>query len=418
MKRRLLRVPIVAMLVLPTMVGWPGGHAQKIQALLIGKVMPEHPPASWFAYEPSVDYALVPTGVFGAYSFPIAEAQRSVRVYFPRSQERLQEYDFLTYRGVYMEAFVPSQIEAMRSTIMEGGSGALVEIGGITKNWAEGVNWPWVQSTLASVFPNDPAAGDIWAANVQGNLPYKVVVNQDPSLPPLLRMFVPLGIESVRGYWYIVLIVPRQGATSWGWAKGAYPGVLGGDPPWLLSWRYHDSVTWSLADSLDTPWWDDAFYDSDQRYGLDIMMNMVLYSLGRPLPDDILLVNSVRQGFHLHGQRMSTLSSYLDFVEGFGVRSTRLLEAKQEVDLMTATAMDTYLQGDYELALEETQDAADAIHALEAKAVEWRNQVLYWIFLTEWAAVAGTLMITGYVLYVLMLQKRLYHAVDVTRMMG
>ncbi len=417
MERALLGLFTLLSLIAAALIGPTGGHAQKIQALLIGKVMPEYPPASWFACEPLVDYALVPTGMFGGYSFSIEEAQRSVRAYFPRSDDKLHRYDFFTYRGVYMEAFAPSQIEAMRSAIVNRGSGALVEIGGITKNWAEGVNWPWVQSTLASVFPNDPDAGEVWAANIQAiHLPYKVVVNRDPSLPPLLRMFLPLGIEGVRGYWYIVLIVPRQGSTTWGWAKGAYPGVLGGDPPWLLSWKYHDSVTWSLADAVDAPWWDDVFYPSDQKYGLDIMMNLILYSLGRPLPDNVLLVNSVRHRFELHAQRMSTLTSYMDFVERFGVSTAKLLEAKRNVDLAMDKAMDTYLKGDYQRSLEECQEALDSIHNLEAKVVEWKNQALYWVYLTEWTAVAGTLMITGYVLYLLMLHRRLYRTVDTTRM--
>jgi hypothetical protein len=42
--------------------------------------------------------------------------------------------------------------------ITEEGSGSFIEAGGTTMNWLEGVNGPWVDSTLAEVFPNDPGA--------------------------------------------------------------------------------------------------------------------------------------------------------------------------------------------------------------------------------------------------------------------
>ncbi len=394
----------------------------RINALLIGKVMPEHPPARWFAVEPLVDYSLVPTGTFRAYSFNLDEARRSVRIYFPRGDGGLSQYDFFTYRGVYMESLTANQIEGLRSAIVNGGAGAFLELGGITKNWGEGVNWPWVDSTLAEVFPNDPHGGEVWENNILGSLPYKVVINRDKGLPPVLSMFLPLGIEEVRGYWYIVLLVPQAGSTTWGWARGAYPGVLGGDPPWLLSWTFGRGLTWSVADSLDTPWWDDAFNvvtpdgsSSDQRYGLDILMNLILHSMGRPLPENILAVNALRRDFQLTAERFSNLASLSDFVERFGVSSVKLMNEGDLLRGIVNEAEECYLEGDYEEAGARIAEARDGLYDLEARAMEWKDQALLWVYVTEWAAVAGTMTLAGYFLYAAMLRRRFYRQVGSTR---
>lgn len=319
-----------------------------------------------------------------------------------------------------MEALLPVQIENLRSGIVDEGMGAFLELGGITKNWAEGVNLPWVESTLAEVFPNDPGAGEIWEKykNLYGNLAYRVEVNEDPALPPVISMFLSLGIENVRGFWYSVLLTPQQGATTWGWTRGSYPG----DPPWLLSWTYGKGMTWSVADSLDTPWWDDAFNlvtgdgsSSDQQYGLDILLNIVLHSLGRPLPDDVVLLNTIRRKFQLTAEKVSTLYSFMEFVERFGVSSSRLMAEQQVVEEIIVGAEELYLDGLYQDSLSELERADDAIHELENKAMRWKDQALFWIYLIEWTAVTGTLTIAGSFTYMAMLRRRFYRQVKITR---
>jgi hypothetical protein len=338
--------------------------------------------------------------------------------------ERMAEYEFLWFRGVFMDVLLPGQIENLRSVIVEEGSGSFVEAGGLTKNWVEGVNRPWVDSTLAEVFPNDPGASDIWEEYQfsMGPLPYSVVVNQDPRLPPVVSMLIPLGIEEFRS-WYLVLAKPQQGATTWAWAKGAYPGVLGGDPPWLLSWRYGEGMTWSMASA----WWDPNYGSSgfpgngvwtEQTHGLDLFVNMVLHSLGRPLPGDIVLVNTIRQRFQLLTERFSTLYYLMDFVERFGVSSSRLMAEQHLVGELVGNAEDLYLDGFYQLSLNEVDRVEDVLYELENKVIRWRNQALRWIHTIEWAAVSGTAILAGYLTYMVMLRRKFYRQVEITKFGG
>ncbi|MBU7004872.1 MAG: hypothetical protein HXS50_04845, partial [Theionarchaea archaeon] len=333
--------------------------APRIRVLLLGQVTPEHCPApAWFGYEPMVEYFLVPTKLY--FQMTYADAQRQIRVYFPRGKENVWNIDFFMFINPYFEPFIPSQIDDMRMAIVEGGSGAFQSLGGITIDWTN-VNWPWIDSALAPVFPNDPLAYEVWEGQKEGNMPYKVIVNEDPSLPPVLKMFVPLGIEEVRGYWTIVLIIPQPGATIWARARGAYPKAPEVPPAWLLSWRYGKGMTWSVADDLDCPWWADTYHPSDQDYGLDILMNIALHSLGRPLPTDIVLVNAVRRDFMLYTEKSSTIAAFFDFVERFGVSSSRLLYEKLAVDSIIEEAMGSYLEGRYEDSLDLAEEAHQAL---------------------------------------------------------
>lgn len=403
---------LIALVLLVLAQGVAGSDVMNV--LLIGQVTEEHCPApSWFEHEPLVDFSLVPTKYYQVMSYE--EAQRFIRVYFPRGADEVADYDFFMFINPYFEPFIPRQIDELRTAIVEGGSGAFQTLGGITIDWTN-VNWPWIQSSLAEIFPNDPLAHEAWEGQKEsGNLPYFVIVNQDPALPPVLKLFVPVGIQEVRGYWTIVLIVPQQGATVWARAVGAYPKAADSPPAWLLSWRYGKGMTWSVGDDLDCPWWSNTYKPSDQQYGLDILDNIMLHSMGRPLPDNIALVNAVRRAFSQYHERASTLVSFLDFVERFGVSTAKLAEERLAADAVRDRAMQQYLDGLFQDALDTSEEAAEDLGQIEMKAMRMKDRALMWVYLIEWCAVTGTGMVTGYILYALMLKRRLYREVSVTR---
>jgi hypothetical protein len=45
-----------------------------------------------------------------------------------------------------------------------------------------------------------------------------------------------------------------------------------------------------------------------------------------------------------------------------------------------------------------------------------KDRALAWVYVTEWLAITGTTMICGYVLWAIMVRRRLYRAVRVTRL--
>jgi hypothetical protein len=208
---------------------------------------------------------------------------------------------------------------------------------------------------------------------------------------------------------------PQEGTTWWATARGAFPKITGREFPWLLSWGVGEGMTWSVGDDLDVPWWSGIYEPSEQEYGLDILMNIIYHSLGRPLPQDIMLVNAVRRDFREYGERVSTINAFIDFIEKFGANSNQIMRDLAEVDATIELAMEHYMEGRYQEALEAAEAAHIELVEFDRRTMRLKDQALMWVYVTEWAAVSGTGLLAGYLLYALMLRRTLYRQVQVTR---
>ena len=405
---RALLVVLAILLVAPA-------HAlDRINLLFIGQVVPEACPLPfWFESEPAATFTLVPTKTH--WNMRWDEARRWIRLYFPRTRELTWQYDFFMFINPYFDPFTGTQIEHMRSAIMEGGSGGFQTLGGMTIDSAD-PNFAWLQSSLAPIFPNDPSEVELWRRGTSNLKAYTVMLEKDSGLPPVLTPFLEVGIEQVPGSNYVVPLAPQEGATVWARVIGAFAELSGPPLPWLLSWRAGMGMTWSVADDLDVPWWSGIYSPSEQEYGLDILMNIVLHSLGRSTVQDVIVVNAVRRDFRAYSERVSTIDSFIDFVEKFGASSDHITAARLGIDGTMEQAMEHYMEGRYDRALEAAEEAHRSLTELERKTMKLKDQALLWVYLTEWAAVSGTGMLAGYAVFALMVRRKLYRQVRATRL--
>ncbi len=53
---------------------------------------------------------------------------------------------------------------------------------------------------------------------------------------------------------------------------------------------------------------------------------------------------------------------------------------------------------------------------MEGESVRIRRRALMWIYLTEWLVVTGTAMFCGFVLWTLMVKRRLYREIETTKL--
>ena len=79
--------------------------------------------------------------------------------------------------------------------------------------------------------------------------------------------------------------------------------------------EYGSGTVWAIADDLDHLWWSGLFYPADfnNEYAEDVFLNILFYSIGWDLPEDILLVHEVRTGYIRYNQLMALLYSLLEF---------------------------------------------------------------------------------------------------------
>ncbi len=391
--------------------------AEMLEVLAIGQVMPgESPIPTWFDADPLVSYVLIPTdidilsgqGVAG--EVLLADRwRRYVRIYFPKNRRELVEgFEFLVFPDGYLDPFTSAQIEDMRCAVEEG-MGSFVTMGGDLSGPSKKSYPGWKSSVLSDILPVE-----LVDKMDQDGSGFKVKVEKME--PALISMFIPLGIERVTGSGGFTDLYPKPGTTIWG--RMVLLALSKGDGnPWLVSRRYgpEGGYSWAIADDLDHPWWSSVHSRGENEYGMDLFLNILLFSTGRNLPDDILLLHEVRDRYWRHNQRKELLLSLLEFVDRFGANTRSLQGQIEEVDRLKLESFEFYRLQEYENAISRMDEARDRISAISDGAVELKETALFWVYLTEWCVVAGTSFAVGLVTYALLVKRGLYREVKVTR---
>ncbi len=392
----------------------------RLRVLAIGQVLPgESPIPLWLGADPLTDFVLIPTDADSVGRFGITDAQRYVRIYFPRTRESLvKEIDFFVFPDGNLDPFTPSQISDMRYAL-ESGLGGLVTMGGDLSS-SSGSAYPgWANSALREILPVELNAG-----MKQDRSVFSIrVVNHDP---PVLSMFVPLGIERVKGSTAFTYLTTRIGATVWAKlrvvglpSKGITLG-LGKESDWLVSWRVGPAggIFWVVADDLDSSWWSPIFLRSEfeNEYAGDLFINILLHSAGAPLPENAFELHNLRMLYSFYNVERWLLISLLDFADSFGANTQGVYLRMQETDKLRLESYGRYRAYEFADAAEIMESAMSALASLKDDAMRLKDRALFWIYVTEWLAVSGTLLTCGLVIWALMVSRRLYREVATTRL--
>ncbi len=376
----------------------------------------ESPIPYWFDADPLVDYVLIPTDIDIMGGLAVAGQRvmeqawrRYIRIYFPKTRESLaSDFDFFVFPDGYIEPFTPAQISDMRYA-MENGLGTFVTMGGDMSS-PTGKAYPgWKNSVLDEILPvelNDKMRQDGSTFSIR-------VLKKDP---PLLSMFVPLGIESVRGASAFTYLTTRTGATVWGkLTSPTLPTTASGD--WLVSWRVGATggIFWVVADDLDSTWWSAVHGLSKNEYAIDIFLNILLYSTDRSLPEDILLLHDLRMRYWRYNEDRLLLFSLLEFVDRFGANTRTLENEIANVDQLKEESFKAYRQQDFAQASASMAEALGRVESIADSAMKLKDRALFWVYLIEWFSVMGTLFASGFALYSLLVRRILYKEVRVTR---
>jgi hypothetical protein len=184
-------------------------------------------------------------------------------------------------------------------------------------------------------------------------------------------MFVPLGIEKVPGAGGFTYLYTKPGTTVWGkMVSDSIPANMPDD--WLVSVRIGAAggYFWAVADDLDHVWWSSVHATGGNEYSIDVFINILLYSTGRSLPDDILVVHQLRNRYWHYNQEKALLYSLLEFVDRFGANTRTLEDEINEIDRLKEQSFDEYRIQDYESALASIDQATDMMLTTGGAAME------------------------------------------------
>jgi len=108
--------------------------------------------------------------------------------------------------------------------------------------------------------------------------------------------------------------------------------------------------------------------------------------------------------------------SLLEFCESFGANTQRIMSRFGEMDEAISQAMPQYLELRFEEMLETYRRVGEMLEDAEAEAVKLKNRTLLWVYTIEWLAVTGTSLVCGFLVWSLMVRRRLYREVGATRL--
>lgn len=401
--------PIAILLILFSLI--PISHcvnlSQPVRIIATGKAQGMPIARGWILTEPSIEGIIVPTRESG--SVTSREIIRLMRIYFPRTFDDLVTYDFLLLAQVDMFFISPEQAQWMHDAIADYGLGGVNTRSVMSMN--NYLSMPWADSVLSRAFPNKA-----WAVI---RSPYylkpsgPLIVNDDEMIAPIMRPFKKQIEKTFPGYAGL-LTIPKQGSKIHSWLKTnlldqAYPSP--GYIPHLFEWDYERGTTFTMMDML----YDDFWRTDRNSFALDIIVNIIWHGSHRELPLDAMRVHVLRDKLRYHAGEKSAIISIFDFVERFGVNTASLYSGLDELQADKSRADQLYLEGEFDRSSSVIEDVIERLNGLAERAMKLKDQALLWVYLIEWLVVAGTSLLCGTALWVLMIRRRLYREAGVTR---
>ncbi len=368
--------------------------SRRISLLVIGYVSPSYNPFSALAEQD-------PLFVYKAYplppDLPDPDKRKLDRIYYPRSRRQLVEaYDAIVFTDARIRHFSSRQFSDLEYAFRDTGMASVT---------IHGPSWEhvWSVTVLYDLSP-------VKDFQIRFYLPWRVRFRRDRD--PVFLPFVGVGMEKVTGSAY-GLMEPKLGSTVWA-------DMVPQNSPWLVSWRPagdKPGMQWVFADKFDKDWWALSYGTrGNNPYAIDLCANLLLYSLGRPLITDIHARFQAREMLTSFQTQKGLILSMIEWAEKFGANGAPLNEKLSELEEEAERAVNYYIQQDYESAISFMSSMNSRINAIAEEAVRLKDAALLWVYFSEWAATCSTFLVSGVLLWSLMVRRRMYRAVEASRL--
>jgi hypothetical protein len=388
-------------------------HAQggeKIRVLLTGQILDRGSQIPQFlGSEPLVDMVAVPARgdyVVGGRKTLI----KYIRQYFPRTEEDMRTFDYIMFISPEYQLFTTQQDKWMHDVIQDGAGG--FNDASVFSVVAE-IHAAWAASLTQLAFPNDAPAVVARGGGGSAGAPFFVRVNKDfPD--PVLTAYLPFGIEQVpcsRSRF----VIPREGAGVLAWQVGNFPGR--DDVPYLVVWDYGEGRTMTIGDAMHK---DLGFFRypktaRDSLYAPDILTNIILYSTGRNLIEDVGIFHGLKSYFLDFRSRLAVLVSLGDFIDRLGANTQPINEMIWELEDIAEEGSELYLDQRFVDAEARMSEAIQGFVEVDELAKRLKTAALIWVYAIEWLVTTATFLVSGIALWSLMARRKLYRAVDTTK---
>lgn len=370
----------------------PASDSGKVRILFLGEVAPSNQLfLDWIEAEPRFTMTTVPCDMEW---ISLKEAKRFARIYLPRTEDRLiAEFDVAIFEDFGPDVLPMTILDWIQEAVSKGMGIALIEYA----YWG-GTNEirRWMDLRFYDVFPANVQMNIIQAG--AGRTFYEVTNENGPLNLP--------GLESVPiNQGYHGDLSPRQGST----VEAVWRGR---QEPAMVTSAYGRGHTLQLDHG-----WDNIPGETRVKYEYlpEYIYNQVFFIAAIPYPKDLNLVRITRASFVAYNDRKKATLAVLEFVERFGANPDKVSTMLESMDSRYSQASQMYFAGDYEQAGDVLLQLLEEFSELDADLMEAKDGAFLWIYVIEWATVAGVSVLCGVFLWTLMIRRRLYRVVGITR---
>ncbi len=397
---------------IPVSIAQSTGGGDVMDFLLIGDISgwPNHLGDD----EPAIDVTLVPCRAFGLdqgteFGGMYEYLARWSRVYFPRTRSTLLEYNVLFFNHPRLSFFSMPQQEMMVEFI---GTRNKVTIAYPLSHYDD-VQRPWAASPISKAIPIDydlflSACLEGW-----GQWDRLARLRVEPGMPPIFSAFEETGVFSSQIYQQFRPALPRQGATVW--VHGMDGPARMPEAPAFVSWPYGDTEAWGFGIHPGTN--DVHFIEAGKWWEL-IFLSMCYYTIRGDVMQfhEALQKLAVKNLFLVYRETASMFHRMADFVDKFGANTAEAEGIFLEGDAIRNEAEVYYLNMEYEAAGARMEDALGTARLAMEGANRAKDRALLWIYISQWMTTTAVAFISGSVLWLLMIRRRLYRQVTTTQL--
>jgi hypothetical protein len=205
----------------------------------------------------------------------------------------------------------------------------------------------------------------------------------------------------------------KQGATIW---ADSQPRNL----PFISSWRPgggDPGILWETNGGF-AEWCGVRVSDFgrvDNPYAIDLVTNMILYSLDRELLSDVFARREARSLLSIFQEQKLLVFHLIEWADKFGANTLSVSSRLTDLEDTVEEATTCYLDQDYQTAISIMGSVSSGIVEALNEAMRAKDSALFWVYTSEWLSVTASAILSGFILWTLMIRRRLYKPVDVTK---
>ena len=399
-----MRVPLILILIAFLMIGSTGAKEVKrdpetklIRLLYIGAPF-QASAYQAYRYDPLLSTTPVNGNLFG---IPAEQVARAMRLYMPRTLERMiDDYDVVGLDDTSVDAFPVQTVHWMVDGCIDGGigffmAGGLESFGGSGfPSWGdtvldvilpvECINDQYTRKESRNVvvdFENELMKSMPWDEYDQ----YGVFANYNPVIKKQTASLISELVHQLGGG-------RDPGWVWWDIGKGRFfasaPGFRGSSAGLrFIRWKHYP----------------------------DFVSNLVYYCAGLSPPSDINLLHAVRRRLKDVEDQRQVIIGTINFISVFGADTRGVELSLAEAEARLGDARQEFVDLNLDEAKAITDEVFEMLQGAFDLAIRAKDAALLWIFITEWLVVCATSLFVGFLVWTLMVRRKLYREVKVTR---